>query len=233
MADGFLGRWSRRKIDVKEGKPLQEPAAPSPLKASVAPGSVGSLPSAAVSPASQPSVVNSANDQAPLEPPPTLDDTVKLTPASDFKPYMSAQVAPEVRNAAMKKLFADPHFNIMDGLDIYIDDYGKPDPLPMSMMRQMASAKFLGLFDDEDKKSAAAKKDALVLPPGNDAEPAQAASPEPSSLEAHDARVPEASQVQVQALSQDPLSETLAPDVDVNRPQGDHLLPPQPGDSVA
>jgi hypothetical protein len=39
-------------------------------------------------------------------------------------------VAPEVKNAAFKKLFADPHFNVMDGLDIYIDDYSKPDPLP-------------------------------------------------------------------------------------------------------
>ena len=31
----------------------------------------------------------------------------------------------------MKKLFSDPHFNVMDGLDTYIDDYGKPDPLPL------------------------------------------------------------------------------------------------------
>ena len=25
----------------------------------------------------------------------------------------------------------------MDGLDTYIDDYGKPDPIPMPMLRQM------------------------------------------------------------------------------------------------
>ena len=31
----------------------------------------------------------------------------------------------------MKKLFSDPHFNVMDGLDTYIDDYGKPDPIPL------------------------------------------------------------------------------------------------------
>jgi hypothetical protein len=37
----------------------------------------------------------------------------------------------------------------MDGLDTYIDDYSKPDPLPASMARQLASAKFLKLFDDE------------------------------------------------------------------------------------
>ena len=37
----------------------------------------------------------------------------------------------------------------MDGLDTYIDDYSKPDPMPAAMLRQMAQSKFLGLFDDE------------------------------------------------------------------------------------
>ena len=56
----------------------------------------------------------------------------------------------------MKKLFADPHFNVMDGLDTYIDDYGKPDPIPASMLRQMNQSKFLGLFDDEDERQTKA-----------------------------------------------------------------------------
>jgi hypothetical protein len=62
---------------------------------------------------------------------------------------MARGVAPDVKNAAMKKLFADPHFNVMDRLDIYIDDYSQPDPLPLAMLRQMTSAKTLNLFDDE------------------------------------------------------------------------------------
>jgi hypothetical protein len=63
-----------------------------------------------------------------------------------------------VKNAALKKLFTDPHFNVMDRLDTYIDDYGKPDPLPASWARQLASAKFLNLFDeDEDKQKEKAK----------------------------------------------------------------------------
>jgi hypothetical protein len=65
-------------------------------------------------------------------------------------------VAPEVRNAAMKKLFTDPHYNVMDGLDIYIDDYSLPSPMPESMLRQMASAKFLKLFEEDDKIQPAA-----------------------------------------------------------------------------
>jgi hypothetical protein len=57
-------------------------------------------------------------------------------------------VTPEVRNAAMKKLFADPHYQVMDRLDTYIDDYSQADPIPESMLRQMASARFLQLFED-------------------------------------------------------------------------------------
>ncbi len=52
----------------------------------------------------------------------------------------------------MKQLFTDPHFNVMDRMDVYIDDYSIPDPLPESMLRQMASAKFLNLFDDEEEQ---------------------------------------------------------------------------------
>ena len=58
---------------------------------------------------------------------------------------MTQGVTPEVRNAAMKKLFTDPHYNVMDGLDIYIGDYNTPDPLPAGMLAKMVGAQFLGL----------------------------------------------------------------------------------------
>jgi hypothetical protein len=135
-ANGFLGRWARRKNDVLLGKPLTEPDAPAPLVA-VAP------------------VVSPVHGDVPvqeLEPEPalSLDDVKLLTKDSDFKPFMAQNVGPDVRNAAMKKLFEDPHFNIMDGLDIYIDDYSISEPIPESMLRQMASAKFLNLFEDDE-----------------------------------------------------------------------------------
>jgi hypothetical protein len=85
---------------------------------------------------------------------PTLADTEQLTPESDFTGFMARGVAPDVKNAAMKKLFTDPHFNVMDRLDIYIDDYTQPDPLPVAMLRQMSSAKTLNLFDDEPPSAA-------------------------------------------------------------------------------
>jgi len=159
MVDGFLGRWSQRKQAVRTGRPVQEPeraAAPTDPVAGkppaparvVVPGSTsdgGAPEPATTDPGSQP-------------PAPTLQDVATLHADSDFKPFVARAVAPEVRNAAMRKLFADPHFNVMDGLDTYIDDYSLPDPLPVAMLRKMASAQFMQLFDDgagtDDKRIA-------------------------------------------------------------------------------
>ena len=103
----------------------------------------------------------------PLDaPPPTLADAESLTPDSDFTRFVRPDVDPAVKNEAMKKLFADPHFNVMDGLDIYIDDYSKADPLPPSMLRQLASAKFLKLFDEAEENPQPAGSPAVDAAPG-------------------------------------------------------------------
>jgi hypothetical protein len=71
---------------------------------------------------------------------------------------VTPKVDEDVKRAALKKLFADPHFNVMDGLDTYIDDYGKPDPIPVSMLRKMAQAQFLGLFSELPEASEGAEE---------------------------------------------------------------------------
>ena len=147
---GFLSRWSRRKVDVREGRALDEPTPASvpPAKTFVQPPSVDSATPA-------------ASDTPPQVPTPTLTDAAQLTPDSDFTGFMARGVAPEVKNAAMKKLFADPHFNVMDRMDTYIDDYGLPDPLPLAMLRQMTSAKTLNLFDDVAETAEAGGESSL------------------------------------------------------------------------
>lgn len=158
---GFLGRWARRKTDALQGKPLEEPAAAP--KPGVVEGAGGQIPTSgptesvpAVLPLSGATAADSEAEQ-PEKIALSLDDVKLLTKDSDFKPFMARDVGPEVRNAAMKKLFADPHFNVMDGLDIYIDDYSKADPIPESMLRQMVGAKFLNLFDAEEKDEKQSK----------------------------------------------------------------------------
>jgi hypothetical protein len=147
---GFLSRWSQRKALVREGAAV-EPEAPRPLAAA--------LPEALPVPApaaEQPPQPLPADEPATLPPPPapppalTLDDVAQLARDSNYAPFVARSVDPAVKNAALKKLFTDPQFNVMDGLDTYIDDYNKPDPLPAGMLRQMVQSKLLGLFDDEE-----------------------------------------------------------------------------------
>jgi hypothetical protein len=158
-APGFLGRWARRKTDALQGKPLDEPA-----PAAIPPLAPEAARTGVPAPAAP--VAASTDTSAPAEKKLlTLEDAQLLTKDSDFKPFMAGDVGPEVRNAAMKKLFADPHFNVMDGLDIYIDDYSKSDPIPESMLRQMTSAKFLNLFEDEEKEEQEGGNAAQVTPP--------------------------------------------------------------------
>lgn len=147
--DGFLTRWSRRKALVQQGVPVApeaapavpEPPAPPVVRASAPAPAPTATAAAAAPPAPAP---------APAEPPPTLDDVARLTKESDFSRFVTKDVDPGVKNAALKKLFAsDPHFNTMDGLDVYIDDYNKFEPLPRTMLRQLVNARSLGLLDDE------------------------------------------------------------------------------------
>ena len=177
--DGFLQRWSRRKASlgapVPDGPPNTHPAppplatpatggvqAPDALISKGGPQSLN-MPPSALAPA--PGMAQPSETHTDPQPAPSLADTEALTPASDFRPFMGQGVAPEVKNAAMKKLFADPHFNVMDRMDIYIDDYSQPDPLPLAMLRQMNGAKFLNLFEDEDKDK---DKAALAGSPAED-----------------------------------------------------------------
>jgi hypothetical protein len=83
----------------------------------------------------------------------------------------------------MKQLFKDPQFNVMDGLDTYIEDYGVPDPIPESMMKTLYQAR-QHLFSDEEK-AAADKADADALQAKADAE----AEAEPEALAAADAEI--------------------------------------------
>ncbi|PZP32082.1 MAG: DUF3306 domain-containing protein [Roseateles depolymerans] len=162
--DSFFSRWSRRKGQARQGLPLEEPPAAVPEPAPAA------VPAPPAAPETQPVAVVEA---AAL---PTLDDVAALpADAGDFSRFVARGVQPEVKNAALKKLFSDPHFNVMDGLDIYIDDYSQPDPLPESMLRQMVQSQVLGLFDEAPDEPAQP-----VVAAGADA-PDESALAEPST----------------------------------------------------
>ncbi len=157
----FLSRWSRRKAAVREGAavpdepPVAEPVQPEPLPATVA-----QAPPAKVA-------------EAPVDLP-TMADVALLRPGDNIARFVARGVDEGVKRAALKTLFADPHFNVMDGLDTYIDDYGKPDPIPPDVLRRLRQSEVLGLFDDEEAPEAAEPAAVLLEP----AAPSAAALPD-------------------------------------------------------
>jgi len=106
-----VGRWSRRKLDAARTAPADPaPASPAPPPA--------------------PTATTATTAPAPVELPP-VDS---LTFDSDFTAFLRPEVDADLKRAALKQLFRDPRFNVMDGLDTYIDDYTKADPIPEDML---------------------------------------------------------------------------------------------------
>ncbi|HYC48878.1 MAG TPA: DUF3306 domain-containing protein [Burkholderiales bacterium] len=71
---------------------------------------------------------------------PELPPVEELTLDSDFRGFFHPRVDEDVRRKALRKLFSDPHFNVMDGLDVYIDDYSKTEPIPAAMLASLQQA---------------------------------------------------------------------------------------------
>jgi len=120
--EGFsLKRWSRRKLAVARESAAGDSAAPAaPVAAQDA-----SVSSRAIPP------VPAAAIEAPL---PSVET---LTIDSDFTAFLQPNVDPGLKRQALKKLFSDPRFNVMDGLDVYIDDYTKSDPIPPDILARL------------------------------------------------------------------------------------------------
>jgi hypothetical protein len=125
--EGFLRRWARVKASGAEAVAEALPAPPAPVA------------SAAATPAATHSGAAAPVD--PQRPPPTLADAAGLTHESDFSAFVSPTVDKDVRRLALKKLFADPHFNVPDRLDMYMDDYNKPDPISATMLAALDHAR--------------------------------------------------------------------------------------------
>ena len=172
---GFFSRWSQRKQAVRQGMVLPEP----PLAAPIHSSKPDERPLATAVPHDLPQPSKTPT------PVPTLEDVAKLTPESDFSTFMAQNVPSDIKNAAVKKLFADPHFNIMDGLDIYIGDYNTPDPLPEGMLAKMVGAQFLGLVKAPEDMAQSDSSSADANDSSTPQLPAEPASTE--SLETHPA----------------------------------------------
>lgn len=139
--DGFLRRWSRLKsgAGTEARSPARIPVVGDEEYGKPSSHEAGQVlkrnESGAAAVAGTKSAPPSANAV------PTMEDAMHLTPDSDYSAFVARGVDKAVRRLALKKLFADPHFNQVDGLDIYMGDYNRADPLPASMLAALRQAR--------------------------------------------------------------------------------------------
>src|ERR1700730_12788807 len=126
-----LRRWSQRKLEAARAEVrTPERAVPPPVDASAA----AQTPAGTLRPGLEHTGPASA---PPLPANADLPAIESLTIDSDFAPFFKPQVDESIKRAALKQLFRDPRFNVMDGLDTYIDDYTQPDPIPSAMLEDL------------------------------------------------------------------------------------------------
>ena len=117
-----LRRWSQRKLEATRSPPSAGDSASVP--AAIRPDAAPFRPTPATTPA-------------------TLPPVESLTFDSEFAPFLKPEVDETLKRAALKQLFRHPRFNIMDGLDTYIDDYTKADPIPPDIQSKLAHARYI------------------------------------------------------------------------------------------
>ncbi|WP_334119583.1 DUF3306 domain-containing protein [Limnobacter sp.] len=175
MSENFLSRWSKRKLEVRENErlaenlPLQEDA----LAKTEPVGSQGLV-----------EVDNAPPGPVEVAPPvPTEDDLRAVEQGGDIKAFLIDKVSKDLKNKAFKALFSRPEFNVMDGLDIYIDDYNKFTPLSkedidkMTFSKQLLSRPDLELPKIDDMSGENKSLLAKVI------EPEETLEPEPEQAE--------------------------------------------------
>ncbi|KON81621.1 DUF3306 domain-containing protein [Azoarcus sp. PA01] len=152
----FLERWSRLK---RRGDGAPASAAGTPDE--IAPGGEAAAPvdgslraetgepvRAAARAADAPAAPGAAASLPPI-------DTLDLE--ADFTGFLKKEVGEPLRRAALRKLFSDPHFNRMDGLDTYIADYSVADPIPPDVMKRLRQFRTLLADESEEDGRPAAR----------------------------------------------------------------------------
>jgi hypothetical protein len=155
-----LRRWSKRKLEAARNedslRPVDNPAGGEAVRARdiAAPATpaemLESTPVAIAVPADAAS--SSAPDAGPRSPAAQsgaasanvgLPSLESLTIDSDYSPFMQPGVDENVKRSALRKLLRHPRFNVMDGLDVYIDDYSLPSPIEPALARTLMQARYI------------------------------------------------------------------------------------------
>jgi hypothetical protein len=93
-----------------------------------------------------------AAEEKPL---PQLPPVDKMTPESDFTGFMHPKVEDALRRAALKKLFADAHFNTPDPFEPFSGDWTDAAPIPDEMMATLNQARTHVFGDKKEERKPA------------------------------------------------------------------------------
>lgn len=159
-----LSRWSRRKLEAARAAPPAADIAPAP------PAVPASAPPSSGSAATTPVAAAAAEGERP--------DVETLTFESDFGRFLKPDVDPATQRAALKKLFGDPRFNVMDGLDTYVDDYTQADPMPAGLLSKLGNVYAMSK-EDAPASGEQSIKTAPDAVPAPSAAPAAIEAPKP------------------------------------------------------
>lgn len=125
MSDGFLGRWSRRKIEAKERTEKDRPEEERPDASAAETAPDAEAQAAAATPADEPETLSEEELAAlpPLE---------SFTIDTDITPFLRRGVPKALKNAAMRKMWLlDPAIrNYRDVALDYAYDWNTPGGVP-------------------------------------------------------------------------------------------------------
>lgn len=123
--EGFLQRWSRRKQSALRDDEISEDESQTPgadeeaglIEPSADEASSAELEAGSVSEAELEPEPPGDEDMPPLE---SIDETGSVAA------FLSPRVSEGLRRAALRRLFRQPKYNVVDMLDDYAEDYSKP-----------------------------------------------------------------------------------------------------------
>ncbi|NDY95643.1 DUF3306 domain-containing protein [Wenzhouxiangella limi] len=123
--EGFLQRWSRRKQSALRDDEVSEDESQTPG----ADEEAGLIEPSAEEASSAELEAGSASE-AELEPEPPGDEDMppleSIDESGSVAAFLSPRVSEGLRRAALRRLFRQPKYNVVDMLDDYAEDYSKP-----------------------------------------------------------------------------------------------------------
>ena len=211
MSDSFFSRWSRQKSLNRELTQAQEAAVPKvPVVAddALAAGQA-TAPLPTVAKTDTQSSVTSPQPSADM---PTQADVDALAVGADVSRFLQSGVAEAVRGAALKKLFADPAYNVISEMDDYVEDYSQMVKLSATELRQLQQSKDLYLFEDPPWKVEANARDAAAKKAAEE-QAAEGPATEDTTVEGA------AAEQTMDAASAEPPADPTATNTDIEEPK--------------